>query len=188
MGRAINRLGLLAMVAVALWGLQGCASGGGGKIVETPAWYAEVPEDAGYYYAAAMDESSSMSMATKTAKQRARTELAQQMGTKIESLEKLFEEEVGTDGDSELLESFTSVSKAVTSEMLNGAKEAEKETRQLDNGQFRVYVLMGINLNDTNKALLEKIKAEEHLYTRFRASKAHAELAEEIAAYEASQQ
>ncbi|NKB67788.1 MAG: hypothetical protein GKR89_12060 [Candidatus Latescibacteria bacterium] len=188
MGRAINRLGLLAMVAVAAWGLQGCASGGGGKIVKTPAWYTDVPEETGYYYSAQVAESRNMQVATKKAKTAARAELAQQMGSKVENLEKLFQEEVGNDGDSELLESFSSVTKTVTSEMLNGAKEAEKESRQLENGQFRVYVLMGINLLDTNKALMEKMKAEEHLYTRFRASKAHDELAKEIETYEASQQ
>ena len=133
-----------------------------------------------------MADSRDMVVATKKAKVDARTDLAQQMATKVQNLEKLFSEEVGTGAESELLEQFTSVTKAVTSESLHGTQEEEKKVYNLEDGTVRVYVLMSLPIGEANQALMAQLKANEHLYTRFRASQAFDELNAEIEAYEAA--
>lgn len=176
-------LGVLVL-AVCCWG---CASSGQKTKKGLPEWYENPPNaDEQALYAAAMAESRDMVVATKKAKVDARTDLAQQMATKVQNLEKLFSEEVGTDAEAELLQQFTSVTKAVTSESLHGTQEEEKKVYNLEDGTVRVYVLMSLPIGEANQALMAKLKANEHLYTRFRASQAFDELKTEIEAYEAA--
>ena len=163
----------------------GCASSGQVMKKGLPDWYKNPPNaDEGQLYSAAVGQSRDMVVATKKAKVDARSDLAQQMATKVQNLEKLFSEEVGTDAESELLEQFTSVTKAIASETLHGSQEEEKEVHDLEDGTIRVYVLMSLPIGAANQALMAKIKANEHLYTRFRASQAFEELNAEIEAYE----
>ncbi len=171
---------ILLVLAICCYG---CASSL--KVKGLPKWYENPPNaDAEYLYAAATGDSRDMEVATKKAKTQTRADLAQQMAIKVNNLEKLFQEEVGEDADTELLEQFTSVTKTVTSETLHGATEEEKEIHQLENGTFKVYVLMSLPIGAANAALMAKIKANKNLYTRFRASQAFEELDKEIKAYE----
>lgn len=171
---------LLLVLAISCYG---CASSL--KVGGLPGWYENPPNaDAEYLYAAAAGDSRDMEVATKKAKTQTRADLAQQMAIKVNNLEKLFQEEVGEDADTELLEQFTSVTKIVTSETIHGATEEEKEIHQLENGTFRVYVLMSLPIGEANAALMAKIQANKNLYTRFRASQAFEELDKEIKAYE----
>ena len=170
---------VLAMVA-------GCASTAPKKEKTAPGWYQNPPPgDESHLYAATVSESRRMDVAAKKAKTDGRAELARQMGIKVQNLEKLFQEEVGADAESELLEQFTSVTKTVTSETLHGVQEEEKETQSLEDGRFRVYVLMSLPIGAANQAMLAKLKANEHLYTRFRATQAFEELDAEVKAFEA---
>ena len=174
---------ILLVLAICCYG---CASGL--KVKGLPKWYENPPNaDAEYLYAAATADSRDMEVATKKAKTQSRADLAQQMAVKVNNLEKLFQEEVGEDADTELLEQFTSTTKIVTSEMIHGATEEEKEIHKLENGTFRVYVLMSLPIGEANAALMAKIQANKNLYTRFRASQAFEELDKEIKAYEAKQ-
>ena len=174
-------LGLSFAVVLA----AGCALIGGPQIKGVPGWYTDLPDDdESYLYSATVGESRKMAVATKKAKTEARAELAQKMGTKVQNLEKLFQEEVGADSDTELLEQFTSITKTITSETLHGTQEEKKEVQTLENGTFRVYVLMSLPIGAANQAMMAKIKANEHLYTRFRASKAFEELDADIKEYE----
>ena len=179
-------MGFLALTLCSL----GCASSGqGGQKMKKglPDWYENPPNgDAQHLYAAAEAKSRDMTVATRKAKLDARTDLAQQMAAKVQNLEKLFSEEVGTDAESELLQQFTSATKAVTSETLHGTQEEKKEVHDLADGTIRVYVLMSLPIGAANQALMDKIKANEHLYTRFRASQAFEELNAEMEAYEAA--
>ena len=176
-------MGFLVLTLCAL----GCASSGQKMKKGLPAWYENSPNaDEGNLYAAAVADSRDMAVATKKAKVDARADLARQMATKVQDLTKLFQEEVGTDAESELLEQFTSATKVVTSETLHGTQEEEKEVHDLEDGTIRVYVLMSLPIGAANQALMAKLKANEHLYTRFRASQAFEELNSEIEAYEAT--
>ena len=174
-------------LALACFG--GCASSKPQKVERMPPWYENVPkDDESHLFSATMGESRKMDVAIKKAKTQARAELAQKLGTKVQNLEKLFQEEVGADPDTELLEQFTSVTKTITSETLHGTQEEEKEIQNLGNGNFRVYMLMTLPIGEANQGMLAKIRANEHLYTRFRASQAFDELDADIKAYEESRE
>ena len=174
---------ILLVLAISCYG---CASSL--KVKGLPKWYENPPNaDAEYLYAAATADSRDMELATEKAKTLIRTGLAQQMAVKVNNLVKQFREDVGEDADTELLEQFTSVTKTVTSETLHGATEEEKEIHQLENGTFRVFVLMSLPIGEANAALMAKIQANKNLYTRFRASQAFEELDKEIKAYEEKQ-
>ena len=116
----MQRITLLSAVVLALC-CYGCASSGPKEVKKLPGWY-ENPPDATetHLFAVAVAESRDMQVAVKKAKTLCRADLAQQLAVKVQNLEKLFQEEVGTDADSELLEQFTSATKAVTSETLHG--------------------------------------------------------------------
>jgi hypothetical protein len=49
---------------------------------------------------------------------------------------------------------------------------------------YRVYVLIEMPIGEANTALMAKIKANNNVYTRFRASEAFKELEEEVEKYE----
>jgi hypothetical protein len=151
------------------------------KDIKAPAWFLSTPTDPSYLYAAATMTSRDMQMAIQKAETQARTNLAQQMESKVANLTKQFQEEVGADGDSELLQQFTSVTKIVTQQTLSGARSDEKELLS-EKGIYRAYVLMSLPIGEANQQLMEKIKANQALYTRFRATKGFEELNKEIEA------
>ena len=93
---------------------------------------------------------------------------------------------MGTDAESELLEQFTSVTKTITSETLYGAQEEKKEIQKIGDGMVLVYVLMSLPIGMANQVMMAKLKANEHLYMRFRASQAFEELDADIKVYEAA--
>lgn len=157
------------------------------KTVESaPEWYLDVPSDPSYLYAAETATSKDMGLAVKKAATTGRAELARQLETKMSSLEKDFQEEVGSEEDSELLQQFSTVIKGVTSQTLNGSRQDKRDV-QPEKGIYRAYVLMSLPIGEANMALMEKIKANKNIYTRYRATQAFEELDAAIKAHEAQQ-
>ena len=150
-----------------------------------PDWYLDLPVDPNYLYAVAESKSKTLQFAADKAKNLARVELGNQFQVKISALFKQFREEVGSPEDAEYLEQATAVSKAVVSEVLNGAKLLKQDVRQDDSGMNQVFVLMELAIGEANAALVAKVKANNQLYTRFRASKGFEELEKEVKEYEA---
>ena len=101
-------------------------------------------------------------------------------------LDKDFQEEVGSDEASELLQQFSTVLKGFTNQMLNGSKQ-EKRAIVPEKGIYRAYVLMTLPIGEANVALMEKIRANAALYTRYRSTQAFQELDEAIKAHDAHQ-
>lgn len=149
------------------------------KEILAPDWYLMPPSDPNYIYAAASMTSRDQQLAIKKAETEARTNLAQQMETKVSNLTKQFQEEVGLGEDSELLQQFTSATKTVTQQTLSGSKR-EQAKLQKESNVYRAYVLMSLPIGAANQQLMEKIKANQNLYTRFRSTKAFEDLDSEI--------
>ncbi len=147
--------------------------------IKAPDWFLSTPTDANYLFAAATMTSRDMQLAIQKAETQARTSLAQQMETKIGNLTKQFQEEVGAEEDSELLQQFTSATKVVTQQTLSGARSDEKKLVK-EKGIYRAYVLMSLPIGQANQQLMEKIRANKNLYTRFRATKAFDDLNKEL--------
>jgi hypothetical protein len=151
--------------------------------LKVPEWFTNVPEDPNYLYSSATAESRDLQHAVNTAKEEGRADIARQMRTKISGLFKRFREETGVGEDAEFLAMETDVSKSVVSETLVGCKTKYQDVLKEGTG-YRAYVLMELPIGVANEALLAKIKENQQMYTRFRASQAFNELEEEVEKYE----
>lgn len=180
-------------ITVLLWGALVLAAFGGcgapatnlapeankKTISDLPEWYINNPDDPNYIFATATMTSKDLQLAVDKAATAARTQLAQQLEAKFANLTKQFQEEVGAGESSELLQQFTSATKAVTQQTLNGSK-IDKKDIQSESGIYRASVLMSLPIGPANQMLMDKLKANQDLYTRFRATKAFEELDKEL--------
>lgn len=179
---------VLALVIVSL--VAGC----GGKSKQTvvtptgakmkaPEWYVHPPQDEDALVAVATATSRDMQTAVDKAKQDGRTEIARQLDVRITGMSKRFVEETGIDDDTELLGMFTQASKSVVSDSLTGTQVAEQELFREGQG-YRAYVMVQMPIGEANARLVEKIRSQERLYTRFRASETFEELDALVKEYE----
>jgi len=83
--------------------------------------------------------------------------------------------------DSEILQQFSSATKAVTDQTLTGARTDEKKIAP-ERGIYRAYVLMSLPIGAANQQLMDKIQENKSLYTRFRSTQAFEELNRELEA------
>ena len=173
---------LLAIAALSL----GCGgkTASKGNSLGLPEWFQALPEDPNYIFAVATSTSRDLQMSVNKAKQQGRVDIAQQMETKVKSMIKQFNEEVGLGEDAEFLSQTTEVSKSVTSKVLNGSKARKVETVKEGEIIYRSYVLMEMPIGPANAALMEAIKKQQNMYTRFRASQGFQELEGEIDKYD----
>jgi hypothetical protein len=132
--------------------------------------------------AVGLGESRNTQLAITKAKVEARKNLAQLVQVKIENLEKAFVEEVGEASGSEMNELFSSATKQITSQTLQGTAPIMQKY-ETDDGITTAYVLMVLN-PDIIDASLKSNNSAKHLYERFRASKAFEELDKEIKEFE----
>jgi len=126
-------------------------------------------------------DSRNTQLAVTKAKVEARKNLAQLVSVKIENLEKAFVEEVGEAAGSEMNELFSSATKQITSQTLQGTVPAMQKY-EVDDGITTAYILMVLNPDIIDESL--KNNSAKHLYERFRASKAFEELDKEIKEFE----
>ena len=183
----IQRLGGILSALVSIFVLVGCGSkttnltpSSNKETVESiPDWFLNPPSDPSYLFSVSAATSRDVQMASNKAKTAARVDLAQQLETKMNNLTKNFQEEVGEGDDSELLQQFSSATKSVTSQTLNGSRMDQQQILP-ERGIYRAYVLMSIPIGDANRQLMQKIQENKNLYTRFRATEAFTELDEEI--------
>jgi hypothetical protein len=166
---------MLGGLAVMLVALTGCGSG-----ARQPKWFRKPPDDPAYYVAAASAESMREQLAIDKARTSAQADIAQQIEARVGNLTKQFQEEVGLSDNSELLESFTSVTRVVSRSTLHGAKVREVVTVPRKNGAHLAYVLLVLPKAELAQQMLDEARKQEVLYTRFRASQAHEELQREL--------
>jgi len=156
--------------------LVGCAHGGGKPC---PAWFDNPPKDPNFMFATATGLSKDLQLAINKAKAEARAELAAQVETQVMSLFKKFNEEVGNPQEPEFLQMVTDVKKLVVDQTLYGSRIAKQHTAK-EGDAWRACVLMEVSFNDMKMAMMDQIKKQEALYTRWRASQAFKELEEEV--------
>jgi len=150
---------------------------------DIPAWYAHVPTDSNYIYAVNTATSQDMQLAYDKATTAARAELGRQMEVKVSALQKRFEEETGVAQDAQLMQQFTQATKTVVSTTMSGTQVKDKSYVK-DGNLYRAYVLVEYPMGAANAALLQAIKQNELMYTRFRASQAYKDLDQEAKKYE----
>ena len=113
----------------------------------------------------------------------ARGKMSQAMESKVSTLNKSFQEELGTGDDTEINEAFTDVVKVVSKAVLNGAFPEEERMNEKD-GIITIYTLMVIDPATFNQSFLDEMKSKPKLYERFRASQAYDELQKEMDAFD----
>ena len=169
---------------VAVFVLIGC--GGSKEVAQTsdvPDWFTTVPQDPNYLFAAQTAVSQDLQLSIDKAATGARTEIGRQMEIKINGLQKKFEEEVGTGDNAQILSQFTQASKTVVSTTLTGSRvKYQKQVKEGNN--WRTYILMEYPIGAANQALMESIKKNTEMYTRFRSTEAFKELDSEVNKYE----
>lgn len=186
-----NLAGLVLSLALVFWGcgpskVNLTPSPTEKTIESVPAWILSPPNEPGYLYAGATATSQDMQMAMDKAKTSAQADLAQQMETRMENLTKRFQEETGVAGDSQLLSQFGTATKAISKQTLVGTRVKEQKLLPEKN-IYRSYVLMVLPLGDANQLLMNQLKTNEALYTRFRATQAFEELDKEMEGQEHDQ-
>jgi hypothetical protein len=150
------------------------------EVVEgIPQWLLKPPSDQEHLYAAASATSRDLQVALQKARINAQTDLAQQLSTRLANLSKQFQEETGLAEDSALLSQFSSATKAVTQQTLEGARVDQQQVAP-EKEVYRAYVLMRLPLGQANHLLMSRLKANQELYTRFRATQAFDELDREL--------
>ena len=174
-------LGIIAMT------LFGCGSSsatvGGTNAGDIPDWYTSVPKDPAIFFATSSQVSGDMQLAVDKATNAARTELGRMVETKISGLQKRFTEETGTANNAQLLDMFTQASKNVVSTSLSGSKESKRKIVK-DGSSWRAYVMVEYPVGAASEALLQQIKNNEQMFTRFRAAKTFEELDKEVKDFE----
>jgi hypothetical protein len=184
----MKRMGFVTVLTIMVVVFAGCAGGKkmnapSGAKMTVPEWYVNPPKDDDRMISATTATSKDLQTAVDKAKQDARAEIARQLDLRMTGLSKRFVEETGLGEDAELLDMFTQVSKSVISDSLVGSRVAKQQLDQ-EGAIYRAYVMMEMPIGEANARLIGKIKAQERLYTRFRASQTYDELDEEVKKYE----
>ena len=151
--------------------------------IDAPDWYTHPARENDRLIGVATATSRDLQTAVDKAKQDSRVDIARQLDVRVAGLSKRFVEDTGLDADAELLCKFTQVSKTVVSDSLNGTR-LTKQKLDREGGTYRAYVEMEMPIGEANARFLEKIRSQERLHTRVRASEAFEELDREVQAYE----
>lgn len=176
---------VLFVTAFAL-ALTGC---GGPKSLQStdegniPDWYTNHPQDPNYFYASATATSQDLQLSVDKAATGARAEIGRMVETKVSGLQKRFDEETGVGKDAQLLQMFTQATKVVISTSLSGS-QVLKQKQFKDGDLWRAYVLVQYPIGAANQALMQQLKNNDQMYTRFRASQTFKELDDEVKKYE----
>ncbi|MCL4510558.1 MAG: hypothetical protein M1470_05755 [Bacteroidetes bacterium] len=172
---------LLSVLAVGCGGSkQSLQSAGPCNI---PDWFNKPPQDPNFLYAPNTQTSQDLQLAIDKATTGGRTEIGRQVEVRLGALQKRFTEETGTGSDAQLLQMFTQAEKTVVSTTLSGSHtKYQQECR--DGDIWRAYVLVEYPIGAANEALMQQIKNNNQMYTRFRASQAFQELQNEVDKYD----
>ncbi|MBZ0266266.1 hypothetical protein K8I28_16535 [bacterium] len=179
---------LLMFVALFVWGCGSSTttmSGSANKqtLEDIPDWYLNQPDDPDFIFTTGSARSRELQLARDKAGDAARMEMAKALETRFQGMSKRFQEEVGTDADAQYLDQFTQATKAVVSTTLTGVS-VEKSKITLEDGMYRAFVLLKLPIGASNDALLNKLKQQEQLYTRFRSSQVFEEMNQEMEKYD----
>ncbi len=176
-------LGVALIIVSACLAVWGCGGSKSMSDCEVPDWYLNVPQDPNYLLSAKSATSQDMQLAIDKATTDARTEIGRQADLKVQGLQKKFDEEVGVSTDPQLLQQFTQANKTVVSTSLTGSRVKTQKVCK-DANSWRSYILVEYPIGAANQALMEQLKKNEQMYTRFRSSQAFKELDDEVQKYE----
>ena len=156
--------------------------------MDVPSWFMMTPEPDDVYAVYATGEATSrkMNIAMQKASQQARMNLGQSISAKVQSLIESMVEEAGMGENVQITEFYSETSKSVSNQTLSGATVVKKYPYQMNTGEYRVYVLMGLKKepfdNAASQAIVSKVKEnqEEAMYANFKKTQAFNRLEESL--------
>ncbi len=161
--------------------------GGSGKLTKRdgckPDWFLNPPVDSTFLYASAMGNSKDLQMALTKAEMVARRQIGSQLETKLNALQKKFNEEVGSMDDPTLAQSLTVAIKTTVSTVLHGSKIIKKDYCEKPNS-YEGFILMKYPLGQAYANFVNQVKKKKELETRFRAFQGFQELEKEVEKFE----
>jgi hypothetical protein len=176
--------GLVALSACAGHQQQSAQLASPETLRQMPGWYRKPPKsDDKWIVAPATADSRDLQVALNKAELEGRVALAGQLEVKLGGLQRRFVEETGLGADATALGEYEQTAKAVISQVLIGSHAREQQF-SLNAGTYRAWVLMELPVGEASKALLERLKQQEAIVTRIRASAAFKELNAEVEKYE----
>lgn len=141
--------------------------------LDVPEWFMSAPtEDEEYIYATAEGTSRQLNLSIQKATQQARTNLGQQISTKVQSLVEQMVQEAGMGNNNQITEFYSEASRSVSNETLNGATVIKKYPYQTADGGYRTYILMGLKKKAFRSAAVNVIKNEEAMFAEFKKTQA----------------
>lgn len=157
---------------------MGCASGGS-KTSAIPEWYTMNDADPDYVVGVGTGNSADLNLAVTSAEAAARAEVARQTEVEVRNLFKRFAEQTGGAEDPVLLQQVSNATKLVTQQTQRMGRIRQKaiSDRSGERGTiYTAFVQVELSSSAINDAVGQKIKTEEEMYARFRASQAFQEL------------
>jgi hypothetical protein len=143
----------------------------------SPAWYEETPRsESGSIYKTAQAVGANPVVSENLAVNLARQEMALSIESRVDVMQRNFQEQIEAADDLDLLQRFQDVNTIVASKTLRGSHVIRKETYVEDDGTYRTFVLMELDGRELDANYLDELKAVEELETRLRSSEAWAEL------------
>jgi len=135
-----------------------------------PDWVLNIPQDANIHYEWGTGLSRDMGLATSAAAQDAQHKMSQFMDQRFKGLRESFKEDIKTGDDEMYLEQFDEATQSVTNTILVGVKTEKNEFRK-EEGRYRVYVLSSMPFGAASEALVNELKKNKELNTRFQKAK-----------------
>lgn len=180
------KLRRVMIIILAISGLLILACGGGSgksvsgpKEVFMPEWYGVETENDTYLFCYGNAEKVSQNMSEQAAIANGFAEAANRVEAHVKSMTKNFMSEAGVDNP-EVVALTEQATKVIANQKFNGTVVTKRKVYTMENGRYKTFVQVAIPKADVNKSMVDKIKREESLYNRFRASQAFEELDKEI--------
>ena len=151
------------------------------SIDNTPEFYLNPPEDTSeYLFAVDSHISPRRDLARRQAILKANTNLASKISSKIESLEKLFQEELVAGNSTNYNAVFSLATQQLTSEKLRDVEQHEIKFKATRDGNYECFLLMRIPTNSARLQIQNALSRDKEFYLRLQESKAFEELIENL--------
>ncbi len=143
----------------------------------SPPWYEETPRsEHGSIYKTAQAVGANPVVSENLAVNLARQEMALSIESRVDVMQRNFQEQLEAADELKLLQRFQDVNTIVASKTLRGSHVIRKETYAEVGGTYRTFVLMELDGREIDANYLDEMKSIEELETRLRSSEAWAEL------------
>ena len=177
----------IMLILVVLASLMMVACGGkpkaptGPREVYRPAWY-DQQGNAEYVFTYGQADGATQRTAEASATAAAAAEAAYYVEIYVQAMTKDFIGEAGVDNP-EVVRLTDQVTKTVANTKFSGMHITNRQVVTLDNGRFQAFIQYAVPKEQINRDLMNRVRNEEALYNRFRASQAFDDLERAVQNY-----